>query len=229
MYILILFMCDGNVDCQGDMPSHEMGCTCNNSIPYSIQCKYLHDSSGSHRCSMFYITNREGTCQFYNFLNSTVEKQFGKNTSFSNILQNESDFRHVIDTRHKLFNDLLYYELKTKAPSFLCANGTRILSSLVNDLVADCDRAEDEYLLIYLTKGNNYFQCSEKNQLPCRQGHPKCYEISEICNYNINTRNHLYPCRTGEHLHKCENFECNMMFKCPEFYCIPWSYLCDGK
>ncbi len=37
------------------------------------------------------------------------------------------------------------------------------------------------------------------------------------------------PCRNGDHVHNCTNFECNMMFKCPQFYCIPWSYVCDHK
>ena len=27
----------------------------------------------------------------------------------------------------------------------------------------------------------------------------------------------------------CEHFECNMKFKCPKSYCIPWAYVCDGK
>ena len=31
------------------------------------------------------------------------------------------------------------------------------------------------------------------------------------------------------HLQECEHFECNLNFKCQRYYCIPWSYLCDGK
>ena len=39
----------------------------------------------------------------------------------------------------------------------------------------------------------------------------------------------LSPCRTGEHLQNCKYFECNMMYKCPGYYCLPWRYVCDGK
>ncbi len=27
----------------------------------------------------------------------------------------------------------------------------------------------------------------------------------------------------------CRRFECSRLFKCPNFYCIPWEYVCDGK
>ena len=58
---------------------------------------------------------------------------------------------------------------------------------------------------------------------------PTLYEISEICAYRLNEQGHLVPCNKGEHLQDCQQFECNMMFKCPDFYCIPWDYVCDGK
>ena len=41
--------------------------------------------------------------------------------------------------------------------------------------------------------------------------------------------NHLIPCRTGEHLENCNEFECSMLFKCPSYHCIPWGYVCDSK
>ena len=47
--------------------------------------------------------------------------------------------------------------------------------------------------------------------------------------FNLNKHGHLMPCRTGSHLQSCKNFECNLHFKCPQFYCIPWAYVCDGK
>ena len=55
------------------------------------------------------------------------------------------------------------------------------------------------------------------------------YEISEICSYKLNGQGYLRPCSKGEHLQNCKMFKCNIMFKCPDFYCIPWGYICDGK
>ena len=33
----------------------------------------------------------------------------------------------------------------------------------------------------------------------------------------------------GSHLQNCTDFECNLHYKCPGHYCIPWRYVCEGK
>ena len=55
------------------------------------------------------------------------------------------------------------------------------------------------------------------------------YEVSPICSYRLNAQGHLLPCNKGEHLQNCKPFECDVLFKCPGYYCIPWGYICDGK
>ena len=30
-------------------------------------------------------------------------------------------------------------------------------------------------------------------------------------------------------MQNCKTFQCTTMLKCPNFYCIPWGYVCDGK
>ena len=119
-------------------------------------------------------------------------------------------------------------ELKT----FVCDNGIPINSAFVNDLVPDCGpNAEDEFHLqaLFNTSFTGTFSCSSKSEIPCIQGHSKCFNISQICVYSVNKYGHLIPCRTGGHLENCKTFECNMMYKCPGYYCIPWQYVCDGK
>ncbi len=71
--------------------------------------------------------------------------------------------------------------------------------------------------------------CKEPHEIPCRDGHSKCFNVSQICKYLLNVKNVLEPCKTGEHLEECETFNCTVMFKCLRFYCIPWKYVCDGK
>ncbi len=71
--------------------------------------------------------------------------------------------------------------------------------------------------------------CSDKNFIPCRKDHPKCYPFLKICSFQLDTNKHLSPCRNGGHLVECEHFECNAMFKCKRSYCIPWVYICDNK
>ncbi len=100
------------------------------------------------------------------------------------------------------------------------------------------DMAGDNLLLGRLTpefytldiSASEYKQnCGEKGQLSCNHPNPPCCNTSEICAFKLNKNGQLKICRTGQHVQNCTRFNCNMMFKCPDFYCIPWSYLCDNK
>ena len=71
--------------------------------------------------------------------------------------------------------------------------------------------------------------CASKGPLSCTNQHIKCHEISEICNYLLDKQGYVIPCKGGEHLQNCKEVECNMKFKCPNYYCVPWFYVCDGK
>ncbi len=112
---------------------------------------------------------------------------------------------------------------------FKCQSGKKIEHILLNDLVYDCLGYEDEPLLLSVVQNNSFHTCHQEYQISCRTGHSRCFNISEICSYKLNQHNVLTPCRTGEHIQECKNIECNMKFKCPNFYCIPFAYVCDGK
>ncbi len=118
---------------------------------------------------------------------------------------------------------------KTENEMFKCNNSHLIEKHLENDLLADCHpEGEDEMFLHMLAKGEEQM-CADKGTIACRRGHPRCFHISEICKYQLTDAGHLTPCRTGEHMEYCKAFSCNMMFKCPAYYCVPWGYICDGK
>ncbi len=113
---------------------------------------------------------------------------------------------------------------------FLCPNSKQIPNAMVNDLVGDCSaNAEDEGHLILFFKYRREHQCEKKDQIHCRKGQSKCFHVNKICLFSLTFAGHLQPCRTGEHLESCEKFQCNMMLKCHDSYCIPWDYVCDGK
>ena len=78
-------------------------------------------------------------------------------------------------------------------------------------------------------KPNSKLTCQDNGQLSCRCAYTNCYNIAEICTYRLDENNLLSPCVNGEHIVNCRDIQCNMKFKCPQFYCIPWSYICDGK
>ncbi len=69
--------------------------------------------------------------------------------------------------------------------------------------------------------------CKNKSQLSCEQG--SCYNLSKVCKYQLDENGLLLPCQMGQHLENCATFECNMGYKCLKSFCIPYSYLCDGK
>ncbi len=75
----------------------------------------------------------------------------------------------------------------------------------------------------------SFSNCSHNGHLSCKWGKPQCYSVSHICRYQLNKCGYLCPCKGGEHVQNCRKFECNMMFKCPGYYCIQWAYVCDGK
>ena len=103
-------------------------------------------------------------------------------------------------------------------------------NDLLNDLVVDTGpKAEDEPHLLSILTSLNMTSCSLPYELPCIEGHSKCYNISDICKYTLNKNNHLVPCRNGNHLQNCREFECNSMFKCKSSYCINFSYVHDAK
>ena len=39
----------------------------------------------------------------------------------------------------------------------------------------------------------------------------------------------LIPCEYGRHIEYCKIVRCDSMFKCTAVYCIPWSYVCNGR
>ncbi len=120
--------------------------------------------------------------------------------------------------------------LPLHSEEFHCHDGTVIHISLVDDLVADCATVgEDEKILNYLALAVHFRNCADQNMIPCTSGHPMCFNIFQLCSYSLNSNGHLTPCRNGGHLYSCADFECNLKFKCPGSYCIPWNSVCDGK
>ncbi len=117
----------------------------------------------------------------------------------------------------------------THKEDFTCSPQRDISPTLVDDLVVDClSGKSDENVLKEVTDHNKFYPCFHEYQLPCRPGHIKCFNISDICILRLNSYNHLQPCRTGEHLQQCKHFACDFRFKCPQYYCLPWKYVCDG-
>ncbi len=129
-----------------------------------------------------------------------------------------------------------FVDMKTKegrmgnVPVFSCHNNFLISAENLDDLVGDCGPlAEDEPLYWKLAIFRSFSRCDIHGQLPCKPGHSRCYKMSDICVYQFSKNGLLKPCRNGGHIVNCKEFECNMKYKCPAYYCIPFGYMCDGQ
>ena len=107
---------------------------------------------------------------------------------------------------------------------------TFINTKLQDDLVSDfCNSSKNETLPQNILNNKTTTQCKVLGKLPCQAQYLSCYDLHHICIYRLDKFNYLIPCRTGSHIEECKIFQCNQMFKCPDYYCIPWGYVCDGK
>lgn len=199
-YISSVHLCDGIIDCPNDK-SDEQFCICSNKFLKSSKgflCKQTMGKSNESSCSPLYFVTHVKSC--YKYLDISLIE----NTN--NMSRNSTD--------------RVLYE---------CYNGIKLDYFLVNDLYADCGpEGEDEPLLLSMLTNYTFTTCDFKHQIPCKLGHSKCYEVKDICNYQLDMFKHLAPCRNGAHLDSCKHFDCNATFKCQGSYCIPWSYVCDG-
>ena len=132
-------------------------------------------------------------------------------------------------TCHK-YTTIKYQAETLNKAIFLCSDNSTIDITLKNDMVIDCpNSAEDEEILESFLKYEQIKTCRTPYEIPCKKGYSNCFNVSDICNYRVNSFGRIQPCSNGANLHNCEHFECNMMYKCIKSYCIPWSYVCDGK
>ena len=94
-------------------------------------------------------------------------------------------------------------------------------------------RDGDCHMYLTSTIGHDIFitinDTTKVEQLPCSNKELPSYAVRHICTYTLNNNGDIYPCKAGEHLQNCKDLDCNMMYKCPGYYCIPWRYVCDGK
>ena len=198
-YILHTYVCDGFRDCPNDN-SDEQICICNNSS-FSMKnfCMQLFIKHNRTQCTTNHFMEVTGICKKYEFSKNI-------NTKESEILSKKRNFK-----------------------KFVCHNGVALDFSLHNDLFSDCGpESEDEPILLSFKTNGKTSHCRPW-EIPCVKSHIVCFNITDICVYKLNENYNLIPCRNGGHLENCATFECNMMFKCPNYYCVPWSYVCDGK
>ncbi len=132
--------------------------------------------------------------------------------------------KYISDKQTKIPSEQNLYEIM-----FQCNDGLHINLHMLNDLMPDCIGAEDEPELLALLTNNTQKSCNNHSQLPCMEGHSKCFEIKRICIFDLDMEGGLYPCKNGAHVENCAEVMCSKNFKCKDSYCIPWQFVCNGQ
>ena len=221
-FIISDLVCNNFTDCPYD-ESDEEYCTCKENVKVKY-CKHIERGQTIKVCHHFYYTTLSGNCYKYNNVNAIWQdfqiKLMKVDTESNSKIEERTNFRESSKNHQEIF-DQEYFNFNS---------GKVIAKILYDDMVSDCGPdAEDEPLLKLLLYKTIYYSCERPDERPYMVGHKRCYKITDTCVYILSQYNILIPCRNGAHLQICSNFECNMMFKCSNAYCIPWSYVCNGK
>ena len=77
--------------------------------------------------------------------------------------------------------------------AFNCISNNLVILVIKNELITDCSPNKDDVKHIFKYNSNSI--CQKNGQLPCKGGHKRCYNITEICIYRLNKNNLLTACR----------------------------------
>ena len=121
------------------------------------------------------------------------------------------------------------YDLNDKniLENLLCSSDKQLKTSSAHNIQNCRIKPKPIYSPLPLPPQNILLPC-RPYEIPCMDS-TTCFNIKSICLFELDTENEMIPCKTGDHLQNCVKFECNILYKCPGYYCIPWSYVCDAK
>ena len=199
------------------------------------QCKNGRIVGIQHVCDVVFDCGRNDLSDEEGCTCSTLRESKNKTCKYIHINEdqciNSFLFFGVLNLKCIMFEEVAYQKRFSENENIIeCQNGRKIDYSLKDDLVSDCgESSDDEVQLQNIYNHSKIYSCPQLHQIPCRNGHSRCFEIKDICVFRLNKHKHLIPCRTGEHMQQCEEFECNKKYKCPGHYCLPYLYICNGE
>ena len=116
-------------------------------------------------------------------------------------------------------------------PHFECLNESKLIHmEKENDPISSCNFNIGEPIL-YSLLANKVSYISPELSNEQRYCNQSSYFTKHQCIYEINEKGTLQACRNGKHLENCTDFNCKSVgkYKCPGYYCIPMTYVCNGR
>ncbi len=237
--ILSHYVCDGRPDC----PDYSDEFDCNH------VCSFSESFIGEHNCFTSCVSP-ECVCNELYF-----QCEMGGCVAWSRICNALADCPNGEDEKicfflHNKVGNALFVNGFTERPShkleesyYKCINGSSISQVLVDDLVPDCPKQDDEDKYhAFLRNGSRagFFTerilCKEPDATTCEKNYKGvCYPRHLYCVHTdispkakmtaVNTE----TCRNAAHLTNCMRHTCPSLFKCPHAYCVPMYSVCNGK
>ena len=186
-----IFVCDGKADCPDGEEETESICSCTYLSKVIYNSKFCSEECHPDTCSC-------STQLFKQDMDGGCKAYIGKYRDGNSYKSNVQDI-------------------------FVCNEDTGqfIPSVYKDDLIPDCenDADEKEYQHILTQDGPWPNKCSLP-YLSCMLGHSKCFNIQNMCEYELDQYNNIKYCRNGAHLWHCKEFPCSNSFKCFHSYCV---------
>ena len=125
----------------------------------------------------------------------------------------DTEVDYVFDTKITFLSGSISYNEK------VAAKDDRNYSAARN-VYSDC--TNEELRNYSRNKFHVVSKCQLLNELQCTSGCAKCFKSHKLCVYELDDKGNLMHCPSGSHLKNCTLMQCNNMFKCHQYYCIPY-------
>ena len=213
MCILLTFVCDGKTDCTNHEDEDEQ---CRNKDVCSVEGVRFDYQNCQDNCLL--KDNCICTDSYFQCLS-------GGCIRVNQFCDKKDNCKDKSDELECIFQ-------ACKISQFTCDNMECIPLSWYCNTFVDCSDGSDELNCTSYNLHKTIMYSSNNNMSPliqCGHNNPDYIYASSMCILVYDHYGAMEGCTNGWHLQNCSASNCIGYFKCNNSYCIPISYICDGK
>ena len=211
MCISLNHVCDGESDCTQHEDENDQ---CN-----EVACFVGAEMFSYHYCTDQCLMKDNCICK-----NSYFQCQSGGCIHGNNFCDRKQDCKDNSDENNCAYANCNQSE-------FSCDNMECIPLSWRCNTFIDCSDGSDEFQCFTHRLHAPMQQSVDGNPVlvRCGEDYSAFIDVSSMCILLYDHYGLIMGCANGWHLQNCSEFLCIGYFKCTDSYCIPVSYICDGK